>query len=238
MQAYASAISAVVPMLAPLLGVALLPLGWRAIYAGLVAGGVLLLSVMAVWLPETLATRTQGAEISHVFEAYRRFIALPRSLALCTLVAFSFAGLFAFISGSPFVLVRELGLSNTAYAVAFAISSGSILAGSWSAGAFAHRISAERLLSLACRGATISGIAAFALNVLVSHAPSAWQFVAVMATYAFTFGLLVPGAFAAGMEPAGDMAGSPPACWVQRRCWAAQSAAPSTARCRFEPTSM
>ncbi len=202
MQAYASAISAVVPMLAPLLGVALLALGWRAIYATLVAGGALLLGVTARWLPETVPTRSDGVEISHVFERYRRFIALPRSLSLCALVAFSFAGLFAFISGSPFVLVRELGLSNTAYAVAFAISSGSMLAGM-----LANRLGAERLLSVACAGSALAGTAAFALNVLVPHAPSAWQFVAVMATYAFSFGLLVPGAFAAGMEPAGDMAG-------------------------------
>jgi DHA1 family bicyclomycin/chloramphenicol resistance-like MFS transporter len=207
MQAYASAISGVVPMLAPLLGVALLPLGWRAIYAALVASGALLLGVTAVWLPETLPTWIDGAEIGNVFERYRRFIALPRSLSLCALVAFSFAGLFAFISGSPFVLVRELGLSNTAYAVAFAISSGSILAGSWLAGTLAHRLGAERLLSMACAGLALAGAAAFALNILAPHAPSAWQFVAVMAIYGFTFGILIPGAFAAGMEPAGDMAG-------------------------------
>jgi DHA1 family bicyclomycin/chloramphenicol resistance-like MFS transporter len=207
MQAYASAISGVVPMLAPLLGVALLPLGWRAIYAALIAGGALLCCVTAVWLPETLRTRAPGAEISGVFARYRQFVALPRSLALCVLVAFSFAGLFAFISGSPFVLVRELGLSRTAYAIAFAISSGSILTGSWLAGLVAHRIGAERLLGVACTGAAIAGSAAFTLNVLVPHAPAAWQFVAVMATYAFAFGLLVPGAFAAGMEHAGGMAG-------------------------------
>jgi DHA1 family bicyclomycin/chloramphenicol resistance-like MFS transporter len=193
MQGYASAISAVVPMLAPLVGVALLPLGWRAIALALVAGGALLTSVTAVALPETAPTLTAGAEISHVFDRYRRFIALPRSLPLCALVAFSFAGLFAFISGSPFVLVRELGLSNSAYAAAFAISSGSMVAGSWLAGTLAHRLGAERLLSVACAGSAFAGIAAFALDVLVPHAPSAWQFVAVMASYAFTFGLLVPG---------------------------------------------
>jgi DHA1 family bicyclomycin/chloramphenicol resistance-like MFS transporter len=186
MQAYASAISGIVPMLAPLLGAALLP---------------------SVWLPESLPARAAGADVAHVFARYRTFLALPRSLALCALVACSFAGLFAFISGSPFVLVRELGLSNTAYGIAFAISSGSILVGSWTAGLLAHRIGSEVLLGVAAVAAAIAGCAVFAVNVLVPHPPAAWQFVALLATYAFTFGVIVPNAFAAGMEHAGAMAG-------------------------------
>jgi DHA1 family bicyclomycin/chloramphenicol resistance-like MFS transporter len=159
MQAYASAISGVVPMLAPLLGAALLPLGWRAIYLALVAGGVLLFAATLTWLPESLTTRAQSAHVAHIFERYRAFLRMPRSLALCVLVAFSFAGLFAFISGSPFVLVRELGLSNTNYGIAFAISSGSILAGSWTAGLLARRVGSERMLAGAATGAALAGIA-------------------------------------------------------------------------------
>jgi DHA1 family bicyclomycin/chloramphenicol resistance-like MFS transporter len=207
MQAYASAISGIVPMLAPLLGAALLPLGWRTIYAALFAGGTLVLAATSVWLPESLPARAAGADVAHVFARYRTFLALPRSLALCALVACSFAGLFAFISGSPFVLVRELGLSNTAYGIAFAISSGSILVGSWTAGLLAHRIGSEVLLGVAAVAAAIAGCAVFAVNVLVPHPPAAWQFVALLATYAFTFGVIVPNAFAAGMEHAGAMAG-------------------------------
>lgn len=207
MQSYASAISGVVPMLAPLLGAALLRVGWRAIYAALIIAGVLLLAVTARWLPESLTTRAASIRIAHVFGRYRQFLALPRSLPLCAIVACSFAGLFAFISGSPFVLVRQLGLSNAAYGFAFAISSGSILVGAWTTGALAQRIGSERLLRAACAGAAIVGGAAFALNVLAPHGPAAGEFVAVMAAYAFTFGVIMPNAFAAGLEHAGDMAG-------------------------------
>lgn len=207
MQAYASTISGVVPMLAPLLGAALLPFGWRAIYVALIAGGVLVLCATALWLPESLASRAAEAGIARVFAGYRKFLALPRSLALCALLAFSFAGLFAFISGSPFVFIRELGLSNRAFGAAFFVSSGAILAGSWTAGMLAHRVGSERLLQAACGGAALAGSAAFALNVLVPHVPAAWAFAAVMAAYAFTFGVLVPNAFAAGMEHAGAFAG-------------------------------
>jgi DHA1 family bicyclomycin/chloramphenicol resistance-like MFS transporter len=207
MQAYASAISGVVPMIAPLLGTALLPLGWRAIYAALIAGGAFLLIATSLWLPETLTIRAASARVTHVFSRYRRFLELPRSPALCALVACSFAGLFAFISGSPFVLVRELGLSNGAYAAAFAISSGSILIGSWTAGNLAHRVGSERQLRFACIAAAVAGMATFMLNVLVPHPPAAWQFIAVMAAYAFSFGIIVPNAYAAGMEHAGAMAG-------------------------------
>jgi DHA1 family bicyclomycin/chloramphenicol resistance-like MFS transporter len=209
MQGYTSAISGVVPMLAPLLGAALLPLGWRAIYAALVAGGAVLLSATLVWLPESLVEPGHHGGAGGIRTAYGRFLLLPRSIALCALVAFSFAGLFAFISGSPFVLVRELGLSGTQYGIAFAISSGAILSGAWIAGSLAHRIGSERLLRLASIGAALAGGAAFVVNLSAgsAHAPSAAAFVTAMAAYAFTFGLIVPGAFAAGMEHAGAMAG-------------------------------
>ena len=207
MQAYAAAISGIVPMLAPLLGAALLPLGWRAIYAALFGAGMLLLAVTAVWLPESLTVRAASARIGPVFANYRRFLALPRSAALCVLVACSFAGLFAFISGSPFVLVRELGLSNTDYGIAFAVSSGSILAGSYSAAVLAHRIGSERMLAGAAIVAALAGSAVAARSVFAPQAPAAWQFVALMAGYAFTFGVIVPNAFAAALERAGAMAG-------------------------------
>jgi len=126
---------------------------------------------------------------------------------MCLLVACSFAGLFAMISGSPFVLVREMGLSNAMYGVAFAISSGAILIGSWLSGLLAHRIGPERLLAGACIAGTLAGAAMFALTVPAQHVPPAWAFVTAMALYSLTFGVIVPNAFAAGMEFAGEMAG-------------------------------
>ncbi len=206
MQAYAGVVSGVVPMLAPLLGAAVLPLGWRAIYLALVVGGLLLLAATALWLPETLRGTSESARTG-TFERYRAFLALPRSVPLCLLVACSFAGLFTLISGSPFVLVRELGLSNTAFGIAFAISSGAILVGSWTTAMFAHRVAPERLLACASIAAAILGMLVFGVNVLLPHQPAAWEFVATMAAYAFTFGLIIPNVYAAGMEEAGKMAG-------------------------------
>jgi DHA1 family bicyclomycin/chloramphenicol resistance-like MFS transporter len=207
MQAYAGAIMGIVPMIAPLLGTLLLPLGWRAIYAMFIAAGALMLGATALCLPESLVARSPRLHVFDVFARYAAFVRLPRAGAMCLLVACSFAGLFAMISGSPFVLVRELGLSNALYGVAFAISSGAILLGSWLAGAFATRVGPERVLAAACAAGTLAGGAMFALTVLVPHAPPAWAFVLAMAAYAFTFGVIVPNAFATGMEHAGEMAG-------------------------------
>jgi len=123
-------------------------------------------------------------------------------------VACSFAGLFTFISGSPFVLVRELGLSNAAFGIAFAISAGAILAGSSATGLLVGRIGSERLLGAASLAAATVACAGCVLGVTLAHPPAPWQFVAVMTAYAFTFGNVVPNAFAAGLERAGAMAGS------------------------------
>jgi DHA1 family bicyclomycin/chloramphenicol resistance-like MFS transporter len=207
MQAYSGAIMGVVPMLAPLLGAALLPFGWRAIYIALTLAGAAMLVVAALGLPESLTVRAPSIHVFDIFARYGDFLRLPRSGAMCLLVACSFAGLFAMISGSPFVLVRELGLSNAAYGVAFAISSGAILTGSWLAGLLAHRIGSERLLRLGCIAGALAGTVMFMLTVAGGRPPAAWVFVLAMAAYAFTFGIILPNAFAAGMEHAGAMAG-------------------------------
>ncbi len=209
MQAYIGAISGFIPMLAPLLGAAILPLGWRAIYVTLVIAGALLLAVTSLLLPETLKSqeRAAGNGFLGIARSSVRFLAMPRAVSLCALLACSFAGLFAFISASPFVLVRELGLSSAAFGVAFALSAASIFGGAWFAGAFADRFGSERLLRLGSGAAAIAGCGAFAFNIALPHAPPAPLFVAVMALYAVAFGVLVPNAFAAGMEHAGAMAG-------------------------------
>ena len=194
----------VAPIVAPLLGAALLAAtDWRGIYAMLAIAGLVLIAV-ALGFGETLPRSERGV----VRPAYAPFFRLPRSTALAVLVSAAFAGQFAFISGSPFVLVNRFHMATNAYALAFAGASAAFVVGTIVTGRLARGRPAlpERLLGIGAVAMPIVG----ALFCAVYFAPVAagpTAFVASMAAYAFAAGLVMPNLFAIGLERAGSMAG-------------------------------
>ncbi len=80
-QAVLSAVNSFAPVIAPLLGAAiLLTLGWRHLYSVLAIVGVILFVMVAAVLPET-----SPRVASDVASAYRRVLQLPRTLGLALL---------------------------------------------------------------------------------------------------------------------------------------------------------
>ncbi|HLG77407.1 MAG TPA: MFS transporter, partial [Ktedonobacteraceae bacterium] len=166
----------------------------------------LLLLIAWFGLPETRSRETLEARMP-VVTAYLSFLRLPRSLSLSLLIGVAFAGYFGFISGSPFVLQGQLGVSSTVYAVAFTAAAVLLLAGSLLAGRLASALGAERLLLLGCMGLALSGVLAFGLNTLAGP-PSVPGFILAMGCFAFCFGIAIPNAFAIGLQNAGVVAGT------------------------------
>ncbi len=125
-------VSGVAPVLAPVVGAQVLLLtSWRGIFVVLAALGAVLLATAALRLPETLPAHLRhepglGAKL-RVFGALltdRRFVPFAVSGGL------SFAAMFAYISGSPFVLENIYGVSPQLYGVAFGVNSAGIVAAS------------------------------------------------------------------------------------------------------------
>ena len=110
------------PLLAPSIGSAImLVVGWKWIFAVLAAMGAVLLGLVAAFLPEghspdptiRLSPRPIAASFLSIVE-----IAQFRTYAIAG--AFSFAGLFTYVAGSPIVFMDGFGVTPRTYGLIFA----------------------------------------------------------------------------------------------------------------------
>ncbi len=121
----------VAPILAPSFGSALLEFtSWRGIFVVLAAMAVGLLVLAFVALPETLPpARRMPASVRSSLTAYAGLFRDRTFLVLVAISALLFATLFAYISGSPFILQGLYELSPQQFGLAFSANAvGLILA--------------------------------------------------------------------------------------------------------------
>lgn len=125
-------IGGVAPVIAPLLGGALLgPVGWRGIFWVLAAASVVMLMGVLTLVPETLpAERRHGGGLTALVGNLRYVVTNRTYLGYAFTFAFGFGALFSYISASPFVVQDVLGLSPGQFSIVFAINSLGIVTGS------------------------------------------------------------------------------------------------------------
>src|SRR5208283_6039005 len=98
-------------------------------------------------MPETLALRaTDPVSPATMFRSYRVVVRNSAYLAYLGLASTSFAGLFAWISGSSFVLQYLYGLTPFQFGVAFAVGSVGYMGGTTLAARLVMRLGLTRTL--------------------------------------------------------------------------------------------
>ncbi|RKQ96402.1 DHA1 family bicyclomycin/chloramphenicol resistance-like MFS transporter [Kushneria sinocarnis] len=108
------------PLAAPTLGSFLLHLfDWWAIFVFLALYGCLLLLLILRFLPETRRVESKPAGLRQVLRNYRTVLTHREALGYIAAVAFSFAGMFSFITNSPYVYMGYYGVSSTIYPLLF-----------------------------------------------------------------------------------------------------------------------
>ena len=145
-RSHVSVIFSLAPMVAPTLGAWVLDAaGWRAAFAALPLAGLLLLVVSALGVAESRGRAPAGSGLSprRVAAAYRGVLAEPPFRTPMLVNALSFASMFAYVAGSPFVFMGSLGLSASAYGLLFACTAGGLMAGAW-AGSVANLMAVRR----------------------------------------------------------------------------------------------
>jgi DHA1 family bicyclomycin/chloramphenicol resistance-like MFS transporter len=127
-------------------------------------------------------------------------------LAYIGMLAVSFAGVFAWISGSSFVLQEIYGLSALSYGLAFGAASAGFLAGSALATRIVMRLGIDRTIGAGALALAIGGVGSV-MAVSLGGA-SAVPLVASMTVFATGMGLVQPQTVAGAMMPFPHRAGT------------------------------
>lgn len=103
----------VAPLVAPLIGGQLLLwFSWRSIFVALGIFAFLQLLSVALWLPETHPEKARRIlSLTSIRENYRVVLTHRQAMGNFLCSCFSYAGLFAFITGSPFVYIQYFDVS-------------------------------------------------------------------------------------------------------------------------------
>lgn len=110
-----------VPAVAPAIGgVMQIAFGWPSTFIATFGVGVMTIGVVALRLPETLAKPvTDPLSFLSILRVYRTLATHPGYRAFVAIVCVTFAGLFAFISASSFILQGVYGLGEIVFGLAF-----------------------------------------------------------------------------------------------------------------------
>jgi DHA1 family bicyclomycin/chloramphenicol resistance-like MFS transporter len=211
--AYMGAAMALAPTLGPILGGFLdLWFGWRAAFAALTLYGAAGLCAAALALPETNpAPDPHAARPRHMLSNYLSLIGERTYLGYVLCCTFAYGGIFAFISGSSFVLVDRIGLPPSQYGFCFAAVVVGYIIGTLSAGRLTRRLGVDRLILVGGAIAAASGLAMVALawNVAAgSLVAGALRIVLPMLVYMIGIGLTLPSALAGAIGPFPRRAGA------------------------------
>ena len=117
-------IVAFAPLMAPLLGGQLLIwVGWRPIFWVLVVYGILCWVMVYVALPETLPLADRvGRRVRGVFAGYLVVMKSRRVLGCLSAGGLSFAAMFAYLSGTPFVYIEYFGVPAEYFGLLFGVT--------------------------------------------------------------------------------------------------------------------
>jgi DHA1 family bicyclomycin/chloramphenicol resistance-like MFS transporter len=152
-------VSGLAPILAPVIGGELLRFtSWRGIFVVLGVLGVILLLATMLGLPETLpASRRRPARVGSVLRSYGSLLHDRIFIGYAMTSALLFAGLFAYISGSSFVLQEVFGLTPQQFSLVFGVNSIGIMIAGQLSGRLVGRFPPRRLVTAGLVTALIGG---------------------------------------------------------------------------------
>jgi len=197
----------VAPILAPLAGGYVLTwFGWRSIFWVLALFGAGCLAAVLFRLPETMPGSASRPQLRFALAEYLTLLRDRRFLGYTLAGGFAQAGMFAYISGSPFVFIDLYGVAADHYGWLFGMNACGIIGASQVNRYLLGRHDADRLLEWANIANLVCGLLVFAM---------AWTNIAGLAGilvplffYIAALGFTFPNASAGAMAPFPDNAGS------------------------------
>ena len=201
-------ITAFAPIVAPAIGGVLQDaFGWRASFYLLVVFALIAGSAAARFLPETLRQRASGPFSFGAMGALYRSVLVHRGfLANLGILVAAFVGLFAWISGAPFVMQGLYAMTPVAFGATYAAGAAGYMVGAYVAARIVMRLGLDRTVGIGA-GIMAAGGLAMAASVALGLSSVAWL-VGTMTIYLAGMGLVLPQTQAGALTPFADRAGT------------------------------
>lgn len=208
MLSYIAGGTALAPLLGPLLGGWLTVLfGWRSSFVFMTVFSLVLALVTWKMLRESNRHLDPAAmQPTVMLGNYRKLLADPAYRGVLLTGSFSFAALFAFISGAPFVYIELYGMSPQSMAIAFGANVTGFMLGTTLSGRLSRRIGVDRLMRIGVWMGALAGVALAVLALADVGHPLA--VIVPMWFITCSTGLVLPNATALGLSGYPHMAGA------------------------------
>ncbi|AIQ14999.1 multidrug effflux MFS transporter [Paenibacillus durus] len=195
------------PIAAPVIGGQLLRFTtWQGVFFVLFGAGVIFCLTIWLRLPETLPLdrRSKGG-LKETLTTFGKLLRNPKFMGYVLSQSFVFGAMFAYISGSSFVLQNIFGVSPQIYSVIFAVNGLGIIITGQIAGKLSGRIGETRLLVWGLLQCLLGGLLLMYSIVTASGLP-----LLLIALFAIVSSVGVVGTttFSLAMQDQGENAGS------------------------------
>lgn len=201
-------IMGVVPAIAPVFGGLIAQFyEWRVIFGVMLLCGLALAATVVLRLPESIRHKSDTPiSFASILRGFRILLKHPGYRTYVGLSMLTYGGLFAFISGSSFVLQGLYGLDELAYAFSFTFMVLGFIGGTFLAQVLVGRYGLDGTIRFGVMSLALGGVTMLALVIL--NVPSSFAITGPMAIYALGVGLTMPQAMASALMPFPDRAGA------------------------------
>jgi DHA1 family bicyclomycin/chloramphenicol resistance-like MFS transporter len=200
-------VNGVAPIAAPVLGGQILAFSsWRAVFICLTFIGILLTIAVVFFVKESLLEENRlSGGLKSTLDAVNSLIRQRYFMGHCLMQGCAFSALFAYISGSPFVLQNIYGVSPQVFSLVFAINGiGLIIAGQLT-GRLSGKVSDVKLLEF---GVILAIVGSTALMSGIFFKGNLYMILVPLFFTASSLAIVASSSFSLAMQKQGKMAGS------------------------------
>lgn len=200
-------VMAIAPLVGPLVGGQIVVLaGWRAIFWTMVGIGIVAIAALFT-IPETLpAARRNHESLGRAFSRYGELLRDRRFLGYASAGGFFYAGMFAYIAGTPFAYITHYHVPEQLYGLLFGLGILGIMASNMLNSYLVSRFDYDRMLLVG------TVIAAFSAALVALFARTGWGelwgLVVSLFMFVSTTGFIVANSITGAMDKFPERAGA------------------------------
>lgn len=200
-------INSVAPIAAPIVGAGILAFApWNGVFVTLSLLGMLIALLVFFRLEESLPPhRRSASSVKSMLQSYKILLKDRRFMGFALIQGFMMAGIFSYISGTPFVYQEIYGVSPQVFGILFGVNGLGIMFATHLVGRYAGIVKETVFLQ---SGLFIAGAAGLLLLIMTLAEGPLYSIVIPMFFYVSSIGLIGTPSFALAMETQAERAGS------------------------------